>query len=165
MFQDWLRQNALAAVVGTAIGTAVIGGSVVYLVVLPQAQVPTVVVAPDDGKTSAPASPPEVSTAAPDRFLVHVSGNLQGGLGSYGKPPIEGTHTFTCDLTVFKERICESGRLHRNSGKTIALMQHAGDPTRFMAKTGFSEVTGIPWNQLRKGVKVFDMTLKAEPMQ
>lgn len=164
MFQDWLKQNALAAVIGTAVGTAAIGGAAVFVVVVPQAQAPAVG-APDDSRASAPTPSPEVSTAAPDRFLVHVSGNLQGGLGSLGKPPIEGTRTFTCDLTVYKERFCESGPLHRDSGKTIALMQHAGDPTRFMAKTGFSKVTGIPWSGLLKGVKVFDMTLKAEPVR
>ncbi|MEW5727279.1 MAG: hypothetical protein AB1918_05580, partial [Pseudomonadota bacterium] len=140
MLQDWLKQNALAAVIGTAVGTAAIGGAAVYVVVVPQAQAP-VVGSADEGKAPAPAPAPEVSTAAPDRFLVHVSGNLQGGMGSLRKPPIEGTRTFTCDLTVYKERFCDSGRLHRDSGKTITLMQHAGDPTRFMAKTGFSQVT------------------------
>lgn len=94
MLQDWLKQNALAAIIGTAVGTAAIGGAVVYVGVLPQAQAPAVS-SPDDGKAPASTPSPEVSAAAPDRFLVHVSGNLQGGMGSLGKPPIEGTHTFT----------------------------------------------------------------------
>lgn len=154
MVLEWLKQNILAAVVGTAVGTAVIGGSVVYLVVLPQAPAPT-----------GPGAFADGAVAAPDRFRVRVSGNLQGGLGSYGKPPIEGTHTFTCDLTVFKEKYCQSGALHPQSGKTLMLQLHAGDPTMFRAESGVSQVSGISWSALRKGVKVFGVTLTAEPMQ
>jgi hypothetical protein len=137
---EWLKSNIVTAGLASVIGLGVVAGAYYYVVVVPTPLPPATTSAPQ-----VPA-PPSVAIPAifPPRFMVDINGQ----------------DFFRCDLTVNQNASCTSSNSLALAGARVDIRRHPGDMTRVIINAFGIRREGVTWDELAKGTRVGNTTIR-----